>query len=198
VTYLWTLVWVVGAYVTVHMFLLSVVMQVSSSVLFSCRQCLSSCVVALGERRQRHEWLQLVMPSDVWTMCWSRNVSLIIKWSLTDMARTFTHVRYLCEWMVMIKNSRFVKFLMSWSDKAFESIERVEKCLKFWTNWLYSYNVVIDWSFLFIIEWICERTEYMHDNYKIEKITPKARQKTCNYIELFGSSARHRYARQRI
>jgi len=40
----------------------------------------------------------------------------------------------------------------------------------------------------------------MFHNYETEKITCKAvtRQKTCNYIELFGSSARDRYARRRI
>jgi len=40
----------------------------------------------------------------------------------------------------------------------------------------------------------------MFHNYETEKITcnvkPVTRQKTCNYIELFGSSARDRHARR--
>jgi len=40
----------------------------------------------------------------------------------------------------------------------------------------------------------------MFHNYETEKITPKASDvaKTCNYIELFGASARDRYAGQCI
>ena len=40
----------------------------------------------------------------------------------------------------------------------------------------------------------------MFHNYEMRKslVKPVTRQKTCNYIELFGSSARDRYARRRI
>ena len=43
------------------------------------------------------------------------------------------------------------------------------------------------------VEWLHERTEYVH-NYETQKITRKARD-VAEYIELFGSSTRDRYAR---
>ena len=56
---------------------------------------------------------------------------------------------------------------------------------------------------MFGIERLRERTEYVPQQYEIEKITRKAsdvalRVIFCNYVELFGSSARDRYARRRI